>query len=285
MLWHLLQLNSHGDDNVNDILSLAFFSMLVLSIERLAKKEGNGNPPAANPMNIPNLFGICVYSFMCHHSLPQMVTPISEKKSIHKLFGSNYLVIFMFYCVLSFTGIFCFSHIFDLYTLNFQPQKCPFATESDIIMTYPFLQYFLALFPVFTISTSFPIVGITLRNNLLHMFNLNKKDVRLSLKQKLIEKLLFPTVVLVLPTVIALCTNDIQFLVGLTGSYAGAFIQYIVPASLVLLARDKLSNLHLNESSPYESPFKHKAWAGIVFAWSIICFVVVTINNIILLST
>jgi len=32
-------------------------------------------------------------------------------------------------------------------------------------------------------------------------------------------------------------TNSLEFLVGITGSYAGAGIQYIVPAALVYYAR------------------------------------------------
>ena len=39
------------------------------------------------------------------------------------------------------------------------------------------------------------------------------------------------------PTAIALATHSLEFLVGITGSYAGAGIQYIVPAALVYQAR------------------------------------------------
>ena len=29
-------------------------------------------PPMARIGGLPNLFGVCVYSFMCHHSLPSL---------------------------------------------------------------------------------------------------------------------------------------------------------------------------------------------------------------------
>ena len=32
------------------------------------------SPPVANFGGIPNMFGVCVYSFMCHHSLPSLGT-------------------------------------------------------------------------------------------------------------------------------------------------------------------------------------------------------------------
>ncbi|ESN99538.1 hypothetical protein HELRODRAFT_101525 [Helobdella robusta] len=267
---------------------IAFFTMVILTIQKLAKGKGKGHPTVASPMYIPNLFGICVYSFMCHHSLPQMITPINNKSSLFKLFAGNYFSVFLFYCLLAFTGIFCFSNVYDLYTLNFQPPKCPNAAQTDdTITTFPVIQYFLALFPVFTISTSFPIIGITLRNNLKHMFGFIEKDARARMPtwQKFIDRLVFPTVVLLIPFAIAMVTSDIQFLVGITGSYAGNFIQYIVPASLVLMARRRMTSIRIDDIAKFKSPFKHFAWVCLVFSWSIICFIVVTINNILLLKS
>lgn len=50
---------------------LAFSAMVTLACIRL----GNGNihhPRSVNVDGIPNMFGVCVYSFMCHHSLPSL---------------------------------------------------------------------------------------------------------------------------------------------------------------------------------------------------------------------
>ena len=72
---------------------------------------------------IPNLFGVCVYSFMCHHSLPSLVTPISKKTGLSRLLLVDYALILAFYMLLAFTGIFAFAEIKDLYTLNFAPKQ------------------------------------------------------------------------------------------------------------------------------------------------------------------
>ena len=48
------------------------------------------------------------YSFMCHHSLPSLVTPIRNKAGILGLFAGDYFLILAFYSLLSFTGIFAF---------------------------------------------------------------------------------------------------------------------------------------------------------------------------------
>ncbi len=52
---------------------LAFGFMVTLACIRLAEGVvAEPRPPIANPVGLPNLFGVCVYSFMCHHSLPSL---------------------------------------------------------------------------------------------------------------------------------------------------------------------------------------------------------------------
>ena len=51
------------------------------------------------------------------------------------------------------------------------------------------------------------------------------------------RKLVFPIMALLPPMALAFVTNSLEFLVGITGSYAGAGIQYVVPALLVYNGR------------------------------------------------
>ncbi|GFT36270.1 transmembrane protein 104 [Nephila pilipes] len=213
---------------------LAFSIMIILASAALIKGEGKGHPSAANIYGIPNLFGVCVYSFMCHHSLPSLITPIKNKSHLLRLFISDYLLILLFYVLLSFTGIFTFAHPNSLYTLNFEPQNCNTSSSGESIIpeNFRFLQYFLALFPVFTLSTNFPIIAITLRNNLKSIFlNENKRYSFFA------HRILFPLLAILPPVAIALVTEDLTILVGFTGSYAGTAIQYVMPALLVYFAR------------------------------------------------
>uniref|UniRef100_A0ACB8EKL1 Uncharacterized protein n=1 Tax=Sphaerodactylus townsendi TaxID=933632 RepID=A0ACB8EKL1_9SAUR len=142
----------------------AFVVMIILALIRIAKGQGEGHPPLAQLSGIRNLFGVCVYSFMCQHSLPSLITPISKKKHVNKLVLLDYILILGFYSLLSFTAIYCFRNdtIMDMYTLTF--------TGSQIV-PYAFLRYFLGLFPVFTISTNFPIIAVTLKNNWKTLFH------------------------------------------------------------------------------------------------------------------
>ena len=84
-----------------------------------------------------------------------LVTPIRRKSRLFGLVALDYSCILVFYFLLAFTAIFAFDELNDLYTLNFQPT--PGEPWYKLVV-----HYFLSLFPVFTLSTSFPIIAITL---------------------------------------------------------------------------------------------------------------------------
>ncbi|XP_074647838.1 transmembrane protein 104-like isoform X2 [Tubulanus polymorphus] len=252
----------------------AFIIMIVLAVIRLAKGKGQGHPPIVDFGGVPNLFGVCVYSFMCHHSLPSLVTPIANKSKLTNLFLGDFLLIGGFYCLLSFTGIYAFKDVNDLYTLNFSPNKC--GTSEDAITNLVFIEYFLILFPVFTLSTNFPIIAITLRNNLKAIGYREDRSYPF-----IVDRVVFPLLALVPPIGIALATSDLGNLVGITGSYAGAGIQYVIPALLVFYARKDTHNLFSHSiRNKHRSLFKHNIWILLVIAWAAVAIILVTVNHI-----
>jgi len=180
--------------------------MIVLTVIRLSEGAGEGHPPAVELDGMTNLFGVCVYAFMCHHSLPQLATPIRNKSAIYRFFALDYLFILLFYVTICFTAVFTFADIQDLYTLNFGPEAA--AASKNPITTCVVVQYFLALFPVFTLSSSFPIIAITLRSNLKTLFVLLRRvDAPFPW---LVDRLVFPLMVLVVPIAIAFATTNVQ---------------------------------------------------------------------------
>lgn len=285
---------------------IAFASMIVLCAMALIGGRGQGHPPMAAFGGLPSLFGVCVYSFMCHHSLPSLVTPWRDKRHLFSLLAADYMLILGFYTLLSFTGIFTFPVLHDMYTLDFQPNS---GTDA-IIPHIPVLQYFLSLFPVFTLSTNFPIIAITLRNNLRSLFlreepghaararsasspanslqSSNSSSTAAvatppgpSCHQILVERFFFPLLALLPPIAVALATESVEFLVGFTGSYAGAVIQYIIPVALVHRARKQvLEALGLGVKNQHASPFRHGAWLVFVLVWAVACVTLVTVNHI-----
>ena len=260
------------------IVSSAFLSMITIATTVLIKGKAEGRPHALNVTYIPNLFGVCVYSFMCHHSLPALVTPIKDKRRIFTYIMADYIMILIFYSLLSFTGIFAFSHLDDMYTLNFQAQSSDGAAGVGPV---PVLDYFLPLFPVFTLSTNFPIIAITLQNNLKTLFATPESLHNSSFFKR---RLFYPLVAIIPPIIISFATEDLEILVGIVGSYAGACIQYVFPTLLVFYARKRIITLFPTLDSSYshvKSPFGHKLWIILVLIWSVICIALVTVDHII----
>ncbi|OXB56269.1 hypothetical protein ASZ78_006452 [Callipepla squamata] len=246
---------------------IAFILMIILALIRISRGQAEGHPSMAQLSGIRNLFGVCVYSFMCQHSLPSLITPISKKRHVNKLVLLDYVLILAFYSLLSFTAIYCFPNdsLMDMYTLNF--------TDCDIVSA-AFIRYFLGLFPVFTISTNFPIIAVTLRNNWKTLFHREGGTY-----PWLVDRIVFPAITLVPPVLVAFCTHDLESLVGITGAYAGSGIQYLVPAFLALCSRrDTQLVFGSGALNKHRSPFHHSFWVVFVLIWGFSCFVFVTAN-------
>ncbi|CAG2168389.1 unnamed protein product, partial [Oppiella nova] len=69
---------------------IAFISMIIIAMVAISSGKAHARPSTLSVRGIPNLFGVCVYSFMCHHSLPSLVTPISNKSRIFVLILTDY---------------------------------------------------------------------------------------------------------------------------------------------------------------------------------------------------
>jgi len=229
-------------------------------------------PVPVRVAGLPTLFGVCVYSFMCHHSLPSLITPVNNKRGISALLAADYVLILAFYLLLAFTGVFAFPSLYDLYTLNFVPDQCG---GQKVGWFERLLDYFLTLFPVFTLSTNFPIIAITLRNNLQTLCLAEGRRHGL-----FVRRLLFPALALAPPFVVALVFQDLQMLVGVTGSYAGSGIQYVVPALLVYNSRrTTLTLIGMGVRNKHSSVFQHTGWIVFVLLWAAVCVAFVTTKH------
>lgn len=97
---------------------VAFITMISLAVNKI-HQNSTSDPPVKietnvfNIKGVPNFFGICIYAFMCHHSLPSIITPMRNKEKYKIIFTSVYLCIMVFYLLLSYTGVFAFGKNLD----------------------------------------------------------------------------------------------------------------------------------------------------------------------------
>ncbi|CAI7749167.1 unnamed protein product [Closterium sp. NIES-54] len=92
---------------------------------------------------LPNLFGGAVYAFMCHHSLPGIITPMREKSFIRVVLLSAFLGVFLLYLLLFLScGIAFGVGAEDPITFNFSPAK--FGWIGDLLFLFPGPYLFLS---------------------------------------------------------------------------------------------------------------------------------------------
>ncbi|VDP53028.1 unnamed protein product [Soboliphyme baturini] len=296
----------------------SFIVMIVWAAVILGISGVDGSPVAANGNKFTNLFGVSVYGFMCHHSLPGMVTPMKNKRHFFIYMVGVFIVIFLFYSLVSLTGAFAFADVDDVYTLTFFHIALPAGPVGTVLRI---IQYALLLFPVFTISANYPIIGITLRNNLDTLIFVRRPpqqqvsgidgendhgmsaeseprvdkvgvsteqlvepsaDPQPSKTTTFLRRILLPLLITVLPLIFSLLTYDVTLLAAITGSYPGVGVQYLLPSWLSLAVRRKMQrDISVDFQPPYASPFKGFFWVYLSFFWAVCTVCIVTANYII----
>jgi len=260
--------------------TLALYTMITISIVFIA--EGNGavikDLKWVDFGKLPALFGVSVFAFMCHHSLPGIISPIKNKNAIHLLMFIDVLAILITYVTLGATAMVAYGAetkekcdfqpgppctLQKLYTLNFNSFKIvPIA-------------YYLALYPVFALSSNFPLIAITLRNNMMGFFNFD--EVRQNRFRPFFSILAFGP-----PLCIAASTKDAHFLVDITGSYAGVFIMFVFPALIVFFARRKIAIMFPGAVNQHQSPFsfpKPNFWVFLGLGFSGVALILVVVRQ------
>lgn len=233
------------------------------------------HPAPAKFEGFPVLFGVSIYSFMCQHSLPGMITPMKSKKNVLFMTFADFSLILFSYLLLTYTSAFRFTTLQDLYTLNF------FHSSATHITVRVVLGYYLALFPVFTLSTNFPIISITLRENLKALFRaLLKRWYGDRDFNFVISRILFPLLAIIPPILIAFATQNVEALVSITGSFPGVGVQYIIPVTLAIAAKRVIQKeFSVNYSNKHRSIFSY--WPIFVFVgiWTIVSFLLIIIDD------
>ncbi|GAQ80650.1 amino acid transporter protein [Klebsormidium nitens] len=296
------------------IRNAALLIMIMLS-SRLVIQRGPHTKfiPGASLRALPNLFGGAVYAFMCHHSLPSIITPIKNKAKVTKLVTTAFVAILLLYvCLFVSTCLAYGINVRDPITFNFPPEK------------YGVVGDFLLLFPVFTLSSSFPIIGITLRNNLdifaslissrltpaphLHPRKLKSEgegegEGEAVPDPQAIDRIPARRVALTMaatlpPIVLSVIAEhshlQLDSLVGVTGAYAGVAVMSVIPACLVYCSREHLARIHpsvldhrtVGQAHPlniHSSPFKSVWWIIGLLVWALVAWTYNTADKVLTL--
>ena len=274
----------HVCAHTHTVFPCAAFSLMIgITIAKLALGESaDPLPPLARISGFPVLFGVSIYAFMTQHCLPGMITPMTTKRGLTWMILGNFSFILVFYLLLSYSAVFHFSsgEIFDIYTINFFRLFELSDPIGDRVLSV--FGYYIVLYPIFTLTTNFPISSITLRENLKALARIVSRpwigDKPFPL---LLEVLLFPTVAILPPLAIAFGTTSIEVLMSITGGFPGIWLQYMIPTSLAFAGKYIITQkLKLEYKNKHKSPFSHVVFLVFVIVWTVTSMILVITNDI-----
>lgn len=251
--------------------------MISLAIRKIII-DGPVKPHAFKMSGFPELFGITIYSFMCQHSLPGMITPMRSKRWVYQLAAIDFVLVMVFYTLLAYTGVFAFTvnDMQELYSLDF----LVLGSNMGLLV----FGVFVAFYPVFTLVTNFPIISVTLRENLKVLFKTSLQRWRSPESDKfpfVVDRIVFPLLALIPPFSIAFATQQTDLLVSITGSFPGVGVQYIIPLALAFMAQRTLKKKYGIYRNKYKSPLSHYIAFVVVLVWAIVTVIVIVVETII----
>ncbi|KAH9404936.1 hypothetical protein TYRP_000770 [Tyrophagus putrescentiae] len=313
---------------------LAFISMVGLAVRTIVLDGGpRGHPAAIDMPFVPTMFGVCVYGFMAHHSVPSILTAVREKR---RLFGGLqlvYLLVVGCYLLISLTGAFALPTSRTSTRSTLPPMSETSGGNVSAVTTTtrktpppphrPSLPSSCPSIPVFTMFGNYTMIALTLISNLkVVVGGAVWPCSRISTSSEeeeegIFSRIAFLLVAMLPPLAIALFTDNVAWLMGFVGSYAGGLIQYLFPCLLVYASRRKVQRamsayLKTSTSSkkeaelvadddddqlkrkqkeeeevkkryrllnPFASPLQSTVWILLVVGWWLITVVLVTVDH------
>ncbi|KAL0205002.1 hypothetical protein P9112_000309 [Eukaryota sp. TZLM1-RC] len=250
----------------------AFYTMIYLGFVFIFRGEGTPREhiPVFKWKKLPLLFGGTTYSMMCHHSLASTITPLKDHKDASTVLRRAFALMATSYVLLCSSAVFAFSspHLPD-HCDNTPGVPCRIQTlylQNFASYDHPFVSWMLLLFPLFIFITLYPLIVMTLRNNL-EQFLPFKPDSKLS-------RPFCNAFSLVVPLSIGLMTTSLKTVISLVGTFAGSWIMLGFPCLFVLYARRR-ARLEFPSSFRFNtlgSSFESKFWVFLVLGFFSVVF-------------
>jgi len=220
----------------------------------------------------PELFGNVIFAFMYHHSVPGILTPIRPSRKVYPmLFGATTLT----------AAVFILESMLAVFAFGGRQGNCdhfPCAIQplyNENYLAIQGLNFIVNFYPVLNLAP-FPVVAITLRNNLMqliipdtathHMNNLTKTTF------------MFACLSCIPVYIVAFFVRNVQQMLAYTGGYSGMALMYIFPCWLIIVHRKRLQSFNFTEANPFRSPISDRRLPYVLLVLSAIFVVILTYN-------
>eukprot|EP01088_Endostelium_zonatum_P022051 TRINITY_DN911_c1_g2_i2.p1 TRINITY_DN911_c1_g2~~TRINITY_DN911_c1_g2_i2.p1 ORF type:complete len:545 (+),score=82.65 TRINITY_DN911_c1_g2_i2:88-1635(+) len=216
----------------------------------------------ARPSGFGIIFTTAVFSQLIQHSTPGLVQPIKNKNHLARVFAGGLAATCTLYIIL---GVLCAtyfgSHTHQVASLNWVNYKgLKFSPAGSTFWLAKGVSVFVVLFPVITVVSAFPLMAITLGNNIFfglppHWTN-NGKNTKLQLIIRIGA---------CIPPLIGACLlKKLAVIIEFTGM-SGFFVGFIIPGVLQYVAKRKCLNVfgEQGRTTPYTSFYSNIVFVAV----------------------
>ena len=245
--------------------------MVISSLYRIETGDIKNHPSNPTTKTLYLLFGNLVYCYLFQFSIPQFASPIRDKNNICTHLFATIFINFVGLSSVSLTAMYAFDEVKPHLSLNFRIPSClGYIPRPSDVINDKFTQYFSGLiYPLVIGCSSSPVTGVLLRNILLESVRGPKP------MNWFVEYFLVPSAVPIFPLIISLLVRDIGPIVIIGGLVPGVFIQYIIPAVFLFLARKRVRDeFGFDVNHQHRSPFGHQLFLVLMLMWAIAAVVV-----------
>ncbi|KAH9089253.1 hypothetical protein Ae201684P_001457 [Aphanomyces euteiches] len=212
------------------------------------------------------LFSTAVFSQLFQHSVPGLLAPLARKDQAKAsaIFGSALGTTTLFYLALSLSCCYFFGPKISS-SVNLNWAEFSWGFEGAVPLWAKFLTLLVVLFPALDTLSVFPLIAITLGDNL-----------AASLKGHCgwfkYKKVFCRLVASVPPLIVAVMVTDLSVTLKFSGIF-GIYVAFITPALLQLVSQreDPRSNV-------YSGPFSSESFVYIVLVFGVVALIIATLQ-------
>eukprot|EP00163_Fabomonas_tropica_P032758 TRINITY_DN8353_c0_g2_i1.p1 TRINITY_DN8353_c0_g2~~TRINITY_DN8353_c0_g2_i1.p1 ORF type:complete len:307 (-),score=51.61 TRINITY_DN8353_c0_g2_i1:10-903(-) len=223
-----------------------------------------------------------------HYNIPDVVQPVRHKARLRRVLFFVILVVTAFYLAVgALSAIFFGRHTEPLVTLNWQNftgrgggwAKIPAGQHRPWYATV--IQFIVMMFPVLDVISVFPLVGITLGNNLLATCPSAWSERLTEAWGSSVVKILFRGLATVPPIIVGGTVNQLDRIFSITGLF-GFWLQIFIPCILQLWSRWWCTSVWGAKASrtPYSSHFSRSFYNVLAMAFGVTLFALALLNVI-----
>lgn len=210
------------------------------------------------------VFTTSTFSLLFQHSVPGLMHPLEDRPSSLRVFYSAIITCLVLYIILGLlTNLYFGGTIESSVNLNWASFTYGF---SKIPIWGRILNIIIVVFPALDTLSVFPLIAVTLGNNLEFAFPSRLKSRYSSSRIKLLCRLLAS----IPPIICSFFEQDLGIILKISGVFA-VYIALFNPSLLMYYARVRIiSILGYVPHTRYTSPFSHSCWLFIVIVLGVL---------------